>query len=62
MHIPNASILEIVKDKATITITYKYEIIYGFRLAYLHLPFTNFKGQGHGHLHSDEEYIGNGGS
>ena len=33
MHIPNANILEMVKDKATITIAIEYEIMY--RLAYI---------------------------
>ena len=30
MHIPNVNILEIVKDKAKVTIDIKYEILYGF--------------------------------
>ena len=32
MHIPNEDIMEIVKDEGTITITIKYEIIYGLSI------------------------------
>ena len=59
MDISNANVLEIVKDKARITITMKYEMIMDFRLANLHLMLTNSKGQGQGHVHFDDKYLEN---
>ena len=32
-----------------------------FRLAYLYLTLTHFKGQDQGHAYLDSEYLGNGG-
>ena len=29
-----------------------------FRLAYLHLALTNYKGHGQGHAHLESEYLG----
>ena len=56
MHIPNANILEMVKDKAKITIAIKYEIIYGLSIGILVLS----KDQGQGHVHFDDIYFENG--
>ena len=57
-HILTANILNTVKDTKNISITIKYDVIMGLRLAYLHLTVTNSKGQGNANF--DSEYLENG--
>ena len=42
MHIPNANILEMVKDKTTNTIVKKYEIIYCISIAIFTFDIDQF--------------------
>ena len=63
IHILPVNILEMVIYK-WLKITQKFQLpsniksYMGFRLAYRHLTLTTSKGQGQGHVHFDDEYIG----
>ena len=45
--------------QARVTIAMTYTVKYWFRLAYLHLTWTYFKGQGQGNAYFDSAYLEN---